>query len=51
MLEKTAEMCGRLSAGEIVKLAPGETTAFNAGPGITSAVVKLPSVKGNKFAA
>lgn len=52
MLDGTVEMCGRrINAGEIVKLAPGEVTPFKAITDVTTVVVKLPSIKGDKYAA
>jgi quercetin dioxygenase-like cupin family protein len=52
VLEGTVEMCGRrLSDGDIIKLAPGEATAFAAVTDATTVVVKLPSITGDKYAA
>ena len=52
VLDGTVEMCGRrINAGEIVKLAPGEITPFQAVTDVTTVVVKLPSIKGDKHAA
>jgi hypothetical protein len=45
-------MCGRrLQHGDIIKLAPGEATDFVAITDSTTVVVKLPSVKGDKYPA
>jgi quercetin dioxygenase-like cupin family protein len=52
VLDGTIEMCGRrLRYGDIIKLAPGEATDFVAITDATTVVVKLPSVKGDKYPA
>ena len=52
VLNGTVEMCGRrFGPGEIIKLLPGEATAFSAVTDTTTVVVKLPSVIGDKYAA
>ncbi len=52
ILEGVAEMGGqRRTAGDIVKLAPGEVTGFAAITDVCTVVVKLPSVKGDKHPA
>ena len=52
VLEGTVEMCGRrLSNGDILKLAPGESTDFTAITDAVTVVVKLPSVSDDKYAA
>ena len=52
VLNGTVEMCGRrFGPGEIIKLLPGEATAFSAVTDTTTVVVKLPSVLGDKYAA
>ena len=52
ILNGTVEMCGRrLGPGDIIKLSPGEATAFSAITDATTVVVKLPSVIGDKYAA
>jgi quercetin dioxygenase-like cupin family protein len=52
VLNGTIEMCGRrLQHGDIIKLAPGEATDFVAITDATTVVVKLPSVKGDKYPA
>lgn len=51
ILDGTVEMCGRrLSHSDIIKLMPGEATDFTAITDATTVVVKLPSVKGDKYA-
>ena len=50
VLEGTVVMCGRpLTGGDIVKLAPGEATSFLAITDATTVVVKLPSIKDDKY--
>ena len=50
VLEGTVVMCGRrLTCGDIVKLAPGEATDFSAMTDAITVVVKLPSVKDDKY--
>ncbi len=45
-----ARMCGReLVAGDIVHLAPGDSTGFEALEDTITVVVKRPSVKGDKY--
>jgi hypothetical protein len=45
-------MCDRrLGPGDIIKLSPGEASAFSAITDVTTVVVKLPSVTGDKYAA
>ena len=45
-------MCGQqFASGDIVKLPPGEATGFKAITDVTTVVVKLPSVIGDKYAA
>jgi len=52
ILHGTAEMCDRrLGPGDIIKLSPGEASAFSAITDVTTVVVKLPSVAGDKYAA
>jgi quercetin dioxygenase-like cupin family protein len=52
ILNGTAEMCDRrLGPGDIIKLAPGEASAFSAITDVTTVVVKLPSIAGDKYAA
>jgi quercetin dioxygenase-like cupin family protein len=52
VLNGTVEMCDRrLGPGDIIKLSPGEATAFSAVTDVTTVVVKLPSVTGDKYAA
>jgi phosphoglycolate phosphatase-like HAD superfamily hydrolase len=52
ILDGTAEMCDRrLGPGDIIKLSPGEASAFSAITDVTTVVVKLPSVTGDKYAA
>ncbi len=52
VLEGSVEMCGRrLNSGDIIKLAPGETTSFKAVTDAITVVVKLPSVIGDKYPA
>lgn len=46
-----ARMCDReLTAGDIVHLAPGDSTDFEAIEDTITVVVKRPSVKGDKYA-
>jgi hypothetical protein len=50
ILEGEVEMCGgRHTAGEIIRLDPGEGTDFLAVTDATTVVVKLPSVIGDKY--
>ena len=52
ILYGTAEMCDRrLGPGDIIKLSPGEASAFSAITDVMTVVVKLPSVTGDKYAA
>lgn len=45
-----ARMCGReLIAGDIVHLAPGDSTGFEAIEDTITVVVKRPSLKGDKY--
>ncbi len=47
-----AVMCGReWGPGDIVTVEPGEVTAFEALTDVTTVVVKLPSVSGDKYPA
>ena len=51
ILDGTAEMCNRrFGPGDIIKLAAGEASAFRAVSDVTTVVVKLPSVIGDKYA-
>jgi uncharacterized cupin superfamily protein len=51
VLEGTIQMCGQtLNGGEIIRLAPGEASAFTAVTDAITVVVKLPSVIGDKYA-
>lgn len=46
----TAEMSGeRVDAGEIIRIPPGQSTDFRAVTDVMTVVVKIPSVKGDKF--
>jgi hypothetical protein len=50
ILDGTAEICGRrFTSGDIVKLLPGEVTGFKAITDVTTIVVKLPSLVGDKY--
>jgi len=50
ILEGSARMNGSVhSAGDIVVIAPGEATDFEALTDVTTVVVKLPSVAGDKY--
>lgn len=50
VLEGEVEMNGgRYRTGDIVVIAPGEATDFRAVTDVTTVVVKVPSVKGDKF--
>ena len=52
VLNGTVEMCDRrLGHGDIIKLLPGEATAFHAVTDATTIMMKLPSVIGDKYAA
>jgi hypothetical protein len=52
IVDGEAEMCGRkLVSGDIVKLASGEVTTFRAITDVTTVVVKMPSVPGDKYSA
>ena len=52
ILSGTVEMCDRrLGPGDIIKLLPGEASAFSAVTDAVTVVVKLPSVVGDKYAA
>lgn len=47
-----AVMCGReWGPGDIVTVEPGEATAFHALTDVTTVVVKMPSVAGDKYPA
>lgn len=47
-----AVMCGReWGPGDIVTVEPGEATAFQALTDVTTVVVKMPSVAGDKYPA
>jgi hypothetical protein len=52
ILDGIVERCGQqFASGDIVKLPPGEATGFKAITDVTTVVVKLPSVIGDKHAA
>jgi quercetin dioxygenase-like cupin family protein len=52
ILDGMVEMCGqKFTSGDIVKLPPGEATGFKAITDVTTVVIKLPSVIGDKYAA
>lgn len=52
VFDGTVEMCGqRLNSGDIIKIPPGEASAFLAITDATTFVVKLPSVKDDKHDA
>lgn len=52
ILNGRARMCGRVcEPGDILVLEPGEATDFEALDDLMTVVVKLPSVKGDKYPA